>query len=492
MAATACNFASAIDAQQAGHPGACYFASRQPQCSPQSVFRRWHVTTQELLIRHLRAVWPDKRPRVMVDLGSHAGHGVGRNVSDALLWLDHFHDDGSIVIAVDAFEDYALDLQHRFDATLPYRLMQGIRKISVHAAIGTGGGSTGGGATCDAPWLPKNARTRRPCLDLGRMAAYTYEMCTRTDFFDDYERMDRHGASDHVCRISRQRAGLSSSALPLPHSFHRYPVSTRLDQKHMVPMLTVDELVRMHLASPSSQRIDFLKVDFDEPWAVAGASGLRQLVKTRMVAVMVIEIDHRLDRPPSKAIEEINCLAEQFDYAALLKVPCAGNGAWSSAARGNAASGLHPLSQRAAYMPISHRYHASLDPKWGVEEGRGVPCERGGEHCAIQDLLLLDLRLPELRDLIRLGNEECGTAFPQNVTRRWDAAGSTPAAPGGVQQPPPNAPRAPSMSLVGEGEVRRPTLWQNPRPGRARRPMALPDGTLTCRLAKGNGTLCKT
>ena len=57
-----------------------------PSCTPTSVLRRWHVTTQELLILHLRRIWSDRKPRVMVDLGSHAGHGVGRNFSDALLW----------------------------------------------------------------------------------------------------------------------------------------------------------------------------------------------------------------------------------------------------------------------------------------------------------------------------------------------------------------------------------------------------------------------
>ena len=44
-----------------------------------------------------------------------AGHGLHKNLSDALLWLDHFHHAGSLVVGVDAFRDYALDLQHRFD-----------------------------------------------------------------------------------------------------------------------------------------------------------------------------------------------------------------------------------------------------------------------------------------------------------------------------------------------------------------------------------------
>ena len=67
-----------------------------------SLPRRWHVTTQELLIRHLRQLWSDDTPRTMVDLGCQAGHGPYRNTSDALLWLQHFHEPGSLVVTADA------------------------------------------------------------------------------------------------------------------------------------------------------------------------------------------------------------------------------------------------------------------------------------------------------------------------------------------------------------------------------------------------------
>ena len=74
-------------------------------------FNRWHATTQNRLFAHLRAIWPlDGRPKYMVDLGCHAGHGAYRNVSDALIWLHYFNESGA-VMGVDAFEDYALDLQ---------------------------------------------------------------------------------------------------------------------------------------------------------------------------------------------------------------------------------------------------------------------------------------------------------------------------------------------------------------------------------------------
>ena len=81
-------------------PACAGFPGLPHSCTPNEVLRRWHVTTQELLFIHLRQLWADDRPRVMVDLGSHAGHGAGRNVSDALLWLDAFHAPGSVVLGV--------------------------------------------------------------------------------------------------------------------------------------------------------------------------------------------------------------------------------------------------------------------------------------------------------------------------------------------------------------------------------------------------------
>jgi hypothetical protein len=48
----------------------------------------YHQTTQEHLFAQLRAtVWSNDRSRIMVDLGSHAGHGRHHNLSDAMIWL---------------------------------------------------------------------------------------------------------------------------------------------------------------------------------------------------------------------------------------------------------------------------------------------------------------------------------------------------------------------------------------------------------------------
>ena len=73
----------------------------------------------------------------------------------------------------------------------------------------------------------------------------------------------------------------------------------------------------------------------------------------------------------------LSSAAEAADYATFVKVPCAGGGVWRDALGKHL--GFHPLTQRAAYMPISHRYQSRFSPGWGMEPGRDVPCARGGE-----------------------------------------------------------------------------------------------------------------
>ena len=469
--------------------------------------------------------------------------------------LDSFHEPGGFVLGVDAFEDYALDLQERFDRVSPYSEMVAVRKVSVHAALAesdpklhracaevlvkaNGTGGSGGMRAGDDGW----------CIDLGLMAAYTYQMCTRSDWFDDYARMDRHSdASNHVCRITRQRVGLSSSSLPLPPSPHGYAVSTKTEpaSRYWVPIWRIDRLLERYgigvgtggqaqvggggdtlpddterspddlTASvrggdgrgPASQEladsntpsgrevIDFLKVDYDTPFlGVHGAArgGLSSLIARRVFAVMVVEVDHRLDVPLSKTIEALSCLAHRYQYALMLKVPCAGGGGpWVDNVdpRSGLHSRFHPLSTRAAYMPLSGRYHQLVNATFGVRRRsvgsvKHLACSEGGEHCGIQDLLLVDMRRRELRQLIALGNAECGTDFPSDVAELWDDDGDEKAS-GGAGGKSGHALLAHSptrMSMVGESEHLRPQLWQDPRPTAPRRAKRLPDGTYTCRL----------
>jgi hypothetical protein len=99
--------------------------------------------------------------------------------------------------------------------------------------------------------------------------------------------------------------------------------------------------------------------------------------------------------------------------------------------------------------------------------------------CAIQDLLVLDLKQPELAELVELGNRECGFHFPSDVTEEWGAA----AAPGGAaaNRVEPTVPD----ELAGEGDHSRALLWggfqhDKPPSQAARLATLLPDGTWSC------------
>ena len=476
----------------AGVPGA-----DPASCTPADAFFRWHVTSQELLIRHLRQLWPDDQPRVMVDLGSHAGHGIGRNVSDALLWLDHFHAPGSLVVAVDAIEDYAFDLQHRMDELPPYAAMMAVRKRSLHAAVASGGGTPltdcseavvrGSAAALGSIVLRSTAASRRlQCVDLSLAAAYTTEVCSRTDGLNDLERMDRAGASDHVCRIPRQRAGVSASTLPLPPSSNNYTFTTKpYTELYLAPVTRTDWLVRAEVGG--HRRVDLLKIDVDMPWT-AMREELTPLFRRRAFRVMVVELDNQ-DRPEAAALEDIACLAHAHGYATLLKVPCAGSGHMQEATW-RSGPWQFPTSHRAAYLPVSGRYQQGLPESWGTNGS--APCVgAGGQHCNVQDVLLLDSSSAELGRLVELGNAECGTHFPTDLTPAWAALPKEPAeASSSYHSPLPG-------SLVGEREVLRPSMWKGakrPTPRAARR---LPDGTWSCMLAKGESAeatapMCKT
>ena len=185
-------------------------------CTLQPMPPRWHVSTQEGLIKHLRALWPERNARrTMLDLGCQAGHGPYRNVSDTLLWLDAFHARGSLVVGVDAYRDYALDLQHRLDHVAPYSLMAGVEKRAIHAAVGTpwncdaqrqvtttssarGGHGGGGGTASAASSIDASCEFN---LDLD--GAFTHLYCSRNDWRDHFAVVERHGITDHSCRITR-------------------------------------------------------------------------------------------------------------------------------------------------------------------------------------------------------------------------------------------------------------------------------------------------
>lgn len=194
---------------------------------------------------------------------------------------------------------------------------------------------------------------------------------------------------------------------------------------------------------------------------------MEPLLARKLVTLMTVELDAS-DAPGHAVLEQISCVASRHGYAVWLKVPCAGSGDWNA----------RPAytSQRAAYMPISGRYHHTLpeEPSAAFASAlHSVP--QASPDVLIQDVLLTDLAHTELRHLVALGNLECGTSFPAGVTEAWaepmtveDSAAA--AADGADRSSAPLPPFDDSMSvedfsrsdaLVGEGERLRSKLWKS-------------------------------
>ena len=276
----------------------------------------WHLTTQERLFRDLRSIWPNDRPRNMVDLGCHAGADRTHNMSDALIWLDYFNHSGT-VLAVDIFEDFALDLAHRMNDLQPYASMSGVDRRGVALAIGTVDDLVQDFYSVVEQHIHCCAGLQTVKPVLGWCAG-------------KFARFERLGFTDHMCRITRQRLGLSPSSLPLPaSSFDAELFNSTVRGRHQrsalpynLRTMRTDTLWRRELGA---KRIDFLKIDVDMPWTWIGLEGL---IAQRGFRVMSIEIDGTWTaRGKHKAwaisVSDQLAWASRFHgYASFIKVPC--------------------------------------------------------------------------------------------------------------------------------------------------------------------------
>ena len=360
-------------------------------------FSRWHVTTQERLFEHLRVIWADDRPRVMVDLGCHAGHGL--NMSDALLWLHHWNATGSLVVGVDIVEDYALDLQYRFNDVEPYRSMANVEKRALHRALT---GRRGSRRTMPAVF----ALSCKP----------------------GWSRIERMlNISDHYCRITRQRLGISPSRLPLPRS--NYPQwwadvlrtmdssanSSRPAPRIKTPAVQAGRADEIWREAPlHSRHIDFLKVDVDRPWRQVG---IDDLISRRAISAMVIEVDNTWSWERShyfhpgariamlsagmENVSKVDLLVffgRRHGYASYLKVPCCAR----------PSDGLESASPQRSDRKFS-AYYLPLSSPAEPYEPSGIDVRRMG---FIQDLLLVDASDPKAQaTLERLGRASCYEEF---------------------------------------------------------------------------------
>ena len=361
--------------------------------------RRWHAVTQDRLFAQLRRVWADDRPRVFLDLGCHGGGGKSMNVSDALIFLHHFNFSGSLVLGVDAFEDFAIDLKHRFDHVPPYSQLRQVQKVAMQYAVH----STDTTAPRDLFYV---------------MAKQTIACCIGPPACRSWA--DDH---DHHCRITRQRLGLVSqenvaASIPqTPFPASSYPPSlfeamrTRnlsLLQRPAYPVRVgrTDSLWRQEMAG---RRIDFVKVDVDLPWSRIGLEGL---LMHRAFAVLTIELDsswgtkpfgyderHDRNHPSGWGLtdaDQLAWLAARYEYQTWLKLPCRAS---------------HP---GASYPGSTRDEERTASWYWPLCVNRSSDCiptalSMRSFHSTgdVQDILLLDSRLPELMLLPAMAAEEC-------------------------------------------------------------------------------------
>jgi len=263
-------------------------------------FTQWHVVTQDRMFTHLKSLWREDVPRVMIDAGCHAGHGRHKNVSDALLWLDSFHYPGSEVLAIDAFEDFALDLQYRFDHHPQYASYTRVKKRAIALAL-----------------YPLTGIMK----DFTKMARMHITCCA--DKWCNHKSLERR-YSDHLCKMTRMRLGIIPSDGRDKYTNHPNNLSLQIlngqkNTRYNVETRSLDDIWKSLL---SNKHVDFLKIDIDSPWH---SFGFNKLLKKGAVSVVVFEVDREWRRPTKHKLgdlDELISLAHNQSYHTFVKVPC--------------------------------------------------------------------------------------------------------------------------------------------------------------------------
>lgn len=350
---------------------------------------RWHVASQDRLFHHLRTIWGNGVPRTMVDLGCHASHGVHSNISDALLWLNEFNATGGLVLAVDIYEDFALDVKRRMERVPPYDQIRSVQKLAMTAAI----------SHVDADSVNEAGHARSATLSCAAPSQ---------------QQRDQRGL-DHMCRMTRMRLGLippapwlaaypSSYDHQLLRSFVETPNHPGATHRLRYPVRRVrlDTLWRRELRR---RAVDFLKVDIDSSWT---ALGFESMLRERAFRVMTIEVDKSwgelLPNWRVSRLDQLAWLARANGYDVFLKVACiARPGAGSvEAGRWYKGRGRH----RGRWVPGKDVWAAYAWPL--ANRSDFVP---SGYHArrahGVQDAMLIDRAAAELRVLPALMQSDC-------------------------------------------------------------------------------------
>ncbi|KAL1518845.1 hypothetical protein AB1Y20_015360 [Prymnesium parvum] len=354
---------------------------------------RWHVTSQDRLFHHLRQAWPTLAPRTMVDVGCHSGHGPHANLSDALLWLDLFNESGGVVVGIDAHEEFALDLQRRFDLVPPYSMMDVTKRAYTLAITNADGGAIN---------FPSARMHISCCAEI---------WCNHSQLV--------YSRSDHLCRMTQMRLGL----LPAEPWLARYPSSlppttfrllaanatvwntARPHPRIPVPRMRLDTFWKQHL---QERTIDVLKVDIDQSWREIGLEGLLQ---RRGFRVFVMEVDGSWGGVNSmwnvSQVDQLVWLSREHGYDSYLKIPCEAQKGMGSVERGS----WQWDWRRRKYFKSSVGTHSAYLFALGSQAEIRVTNFHSKKYEDIQDIMLLDSTDASLTSLPARMRSDCKASY---------------------------------------------------------------------------------
>lgn len=232
--------------------------------------------------------------------------------TQATLWLSTFPNPGS-VLAVDVLSSSVQFVQSLLDG----RKRPGQAVKATLAAVGDAEGASLNFSTNELTQdlicacyfagnklLREMRRRRMPVRENSRFSVKIKRpgLC----HWDMLEAVE----SNHHCRVSRQRLGLSPSKLPFVPYDDAIAVSAR-----------VDSILKRHLPG---EHVHFLKIDVDLPWARM-FEGLLEVLSKKSVSVVTLEFDPSNYASLSSGLSEVQRFLGRIEaagYDALLKVAC--------------------------------------------------------------------------------------------------------------------------------------------------------------------------
>eukprot|EP00927_Polykrikos_kofoidii_P078276 TRINITY_DN75120_c0_g1_i1.p1 TRINITY_DN75120_c0_g1~~TRINITY_DN75120_c0_g1_i1.p1 ORF type:complete len:678 (+),score=83.20 TRINITY_DN75120_c0_g1_i1:57-2036(+) len=319
----------------------------------------------EHLVQQLSEVWSDDCPRVLTEIGLQPAAGPLKNWSTAALWLQYFSSSGSVFV-IDPVDDY---LRHAQDALRRHPSSKRVKLIATRAAIAAesrGSKRAERPVNFDTPPSPPPPEIVASLVSAPRkvLAADTaIKMCSGHSADPMAEE------PGHPCEYV-----LKSMARPEPLEYN-------------APMVAFDELWRRELRG---RHIDFLRVNIGmRGMAEIFQKGFANLFQRREVSVVSFRLDTFWTKAELKSVVE---WLHGLEYFTLFQLLCTNSdqvGSFVYASPDSSAIG--PTT----YLPIT-------DVDFDKVHWKQLPKP--------QDIVVFDMRQPDLFKVIQIGDEQCGAA----------------------------------------------------------------------------------